>query len=95
MTVRGTGQGQTDYGIYAPRIKRTVFENVHVEQVGAGFFSYQLFQTRSSSVRFEYAHDGFVVQDDGSGLGASTSIVLENCYVNHASEFGYDLFGLS
>lgn len=95
LTLRGRGQGTTGFGVYAPRLKRAVFENVHIEELDTGFLSYQLFQVRGTSVRCEYVGEGFAVRDDGSGLGASTTFLLQNCYVNHASRSGYDLFGLS
>lgn len=94
LMLMGRGQERTTYGLYAPRLSRWTVRDVQIQSVGRGFFSHQLFLTECSSVMAEHVGEGFVLADDGSGDGGSTSWSLTNCYVNHARRSGYRFFGL-
>lgn len=94
LRLMGRGADSTTYGLYAPRLSRWTFHDVQIQFVDRAFFSHQLFLTECSSVMSEHVGEGFVLADDGSGDGGSTSWSLSNCYVNHARRSGYRFFGL-
>lgn len=94
LGLEGLGQEKTAFGVYAPRLSRWSFRDVLVQRVKQAFFSHQLFVTSCSSVLCEHVGEGFVLADDGTGDGGSTSWSLAGCYVNHARRSGYRFFGL-
>ena len=92
--------GATSYGIYAPRITHTTFEDLQIQNVAIGIITYNSWMTYLRRVTCQGVNIGFNWVNDGSGSGTGTSTIFENCWINFDNtvtqpSVGYNLFGLT
>jgi hypothetical protein len=92
--------GTSSYSIYAPRFAYAYFNNMNISRATNGIFSYQLFLVSIEDVTAQGFGYGFYLDNDGTGLGGSTSLTLKRYYVNADSTIvdpvrGIFLYGLN
>lgn len=90
-----------DYGVYAPRCTHLMMNDVIIFRCTTGFFTYDTWMSDFTEVECNSNRTvggsgatGFRWSDDGSGQGAGTSIMFQNCYARNC-DTGYSIYGLS
>ncbi|MEF6482072.1 glycosyl hydrolase family 28-related protein [Escherichia coli] len=89
----GVTTGKVAYAIYAPEAAFLTVERVRTWYTNYGIMSYNLWMStfRDLDLR-EHAEWSFLLSNDSTGRGGSTSISLERVY-GHTSEGGIKLYG--
>ena len=89
----GVTTGKVVHAIYAPEAAFLTVERVRTWYTNYGIMSYNLWMCsfRDLDLR-EHAEWSFLLSNDGTGTGGSTSISLERVY-GHTSEGGIKLYG--
>lgn len=89
----GVTAGKVINAIYAPEAAFLTVDRVRTWYTNYGIMSYNLWMSsfRDLDLR-EHAEWGFLLSNDGSGAGGSTSISLERVY-GHTCEGGIKLYG--
>ncbi|QIQ61873.1 hypothetical protein bering_7 [Salmonella phage bering] len=89
----GVTTGKVVHAIYAPEAAFLTVERVRTWYTNYGIMSYNLWMCsfRDLDLR-EHAEWSFLLSNDGTGAGGSTSISLERVY-GHTSEGGIKLYG--
>jgi hypothetical protein len=100
LTLSRTTLGLTSYGIYAPRFAYADFKNLNIIRATNGIFSYVLFLASIEDVMAQFCVNGFIIANDGTGLGGSTSLTLKRFYVNANNTvadpvYGFFIYGLN
>ncbi len=95
-----TSYAANSYGLYAPRISRTKVVDCTFQKCTFGFYTYQVFLTDLNNVIAAACETGFKVDNDGTGLGASTSLTLRKCYADGKRDIvppirGYSFYGVN
>jgi len=100
LHLKKTTYAASSHGIYYPRAAYLKFEDVWVENVQYGMYTYDTFMSSIRNCMVQGVAYGYTHANDGTGNGTGTSMVYQNCYVNFDNtvaqpSIGFNLFGLS
>jgi hypothetical protein len=93
------GIGNT-YGLYAPRVSQTVFEDLYILNAVIGIRTYDGWMLHYNRCTMQAVQWGFQHANDTTGQGSGTSAHFDDCWVNFdntlkAPVIGFDLDGLT
>lgn len=100
LTIERTTLGSSSYGIFAPRIAYARIIDVYITRATYGIRSFTLFLSCIEDCVAKACANGFVLDNDGSNLGGSTSLRLQRFYCDFDNTVvepvnGISLYGLS
>ena len=95
LTLKKATYAASSYGIYAPRCSHFSFEDLQIQNCSVGYYTFDSWMANLKNVTVQAATIGFQHADDGSGLGAGTSITFQNCWALFDNTIAQPLFGFS
>jgi hypothetical protein len=100
LTLSRDTVGAGSYCIFAPRFAYASMRNLVLSKAGKGIFSYVAFLSRFEDISSQAMGRGFSIENDGTGLGGSTSLLFTRCYANGMNtqvepDVGFFLYGVS
>ena len=99
--IKQTYAGTSSYGIFAPRLSQSTLEDVHIQNVDIGYFTYNAWMCVLRRVTVQACAIGYDHVNDGTGAGTGTSCIFENCWVNFDNTvvavpiYAFSIFGLT
>jgi hypothetical protein len=94
LTLKAASGVTVDYGVYAPRLARSRFCDVFIQDVVSGWFTYDTFTCVFERIDIWDVSYGFRWANDGTNVGSGTSCTFIGCGVNFADIRGWYLYGL-
>lgn len=95
ITLQAASGVTVDYGVYAPRLARSDFNQITVANTTNGWFTYDSWMCVFRRVECNDTVYGMRWENDGSGNGTGTSCTFIDCFVNRCSTYGWYLYGLT
>lgn len=94
VTLQAKSGVTVEYGIYSPRLSRSRFTDVWIQNVTNGWLCYDAFTCVFERVDIWTVSYGFRWENDGTNVGSGTSCTFIGCGVNVADVYGWYLYGL-
>ena len=93
LSLKKTSYAANSIGIFAPRMSRCHFKNIHVQNVTKSLVTYDAWMCSYHDYTSQAVERGICYESDGSGAGAGTSAKLSNCWVNFDNTVVEPLYG--
>lgn len=94
LYLRAAGGVTVEYGVYAPRLAGSDFNQVIIQDVTNGWFTFDSFMCVFRRIEVLDTSYGMRWENDGSGIGTGTSCTFIGCFVNRCEIAGWFLYGL-
>lgn len=95
LTLKAASGVTVEYGVYAPRLAQSDFNQVTIQEVTNGWFTYDSWMNTFRRIACEDTSYGMRWENDGSGNGSGTSCTFIDCFVNRCDTYGWYLYGLT